>query len=495
MAPNRVLFLCVSEYGALNSFLAVCHELLQLSPATEVHLASFEAAAKPTVGAFQYALESAPTAARPTFHALPGPALTETLLAEDPDFYTMMGPPLSVWTVGTILPRVIRFMMPWEARDFVKIYRAIEELIQTLEPSLVVVDNVLCPGLSVCRTLGQKHMILCPNTLKEFIAMFQPQAQGLWKYSAPSSDLGVPVPWHKIPLNIFFVFALVYYSIRNPRASRILKEIQSKIDKIQFCNAETLSYNRPEGLKVLVASRPETDFHFPSIPSDVVTCGPIVRPAARLSGVDAELEQWLSKGPTVLINLGSLVKNTEEEAVEMAMAVRILLEESSKGKNSSSLQVLWKLKLAGDASFDEKSPIYDILKTEIESGRIRVTSWIEADPVSILASGHIICSVHHGGANTYNEAVTFGVPHVVLPVWADTYDFAHRVETLGVGRWGSRQARPSFKASELGPILLDVVLGPRAQEYQENARRIARVCGENGGAAAIAAREILASIP
>lgn len=86
------------------------------------------------------------------------------------------------------------------------------------------------------------------------------------------------------------------------------------------------------------------------------------------------------------------------------------------------------------------------------------------------------------------------MPQVVLPVWTDTYDFATRVEWLGIGRWGSPEAQPRYKAAELGPILVDVVLGPRAGEMRDNARKLARVCTKDGGGAAVAANEILQSL-
>ena len=55
-----------------------------------------------------------------------------------------------------------------------------------------------------------------------------------------------------------------------------------------------------------------------------------------------------------------------------------------------------------------------------------------------------------------------GVPHVVLPVWYDTYDFATRVEWLGIGVWGNKTAAPSIDGAELGAALVRVVTGAEA---------------------------------
>ena len=89
------------------------------------------------------------------------------------------------------------------------------------------------------------------------------------------------------------------------------------------------------------------------------------------------------------------------------------------------------------------------------------------------------------------ETYSAGVPHVVLPVWADTYDYAPRVEFLGIGRWGSRKASPKCRADELGRVLNDVILGPEADNMKKTAQNLAEVCDARGEGRKIAATEIL----
>jgi len=79
-------------------------------------------------------------------------------------------------------------------------------------------------------------------------------------------------------------------------------------------------------------------------------------------------------------------------------------------------------------------------------------------------------------------------------VWADTYDYGPRVEFLGIGRWGSRTASPKCKADELGPVLVDVVLGPEAGDMKRRARELAQVCVAKGKGRDVAAREVLARL-
>jgi len=69
----------------------------------------------------------------------------------------------------------------------------------------------------------------------------------------------------------------------------------------------------------------------------------------------------------------------------------------------------------------------------------------------------------------------------------DCYDFASRAEFLGIGRWANKQAMPKCTAQEVGPILVDVVLGPKAQEMRTRVQELAALCDKTPGAPVAAA--------
>jgi UDP:flavonoid glycosyltransferase YjiC (YdhE family) len=50
-----------------------------------------------------------------------------------------------------------------------------------------------------------------------------------------------------------------------------------------------------------------------------------------------------------------------------------------------------------------------------------------------------------------------GVLHVVLPMWVDLYDYATRVEWLGIGVWGNKASAPNWTAEELSDAFLKVL--------------------------------------
>lgn len=280
-----------------------------------------------------------------------------------------------------------------------------------------------------------------------------------------------------------------------------------------------LSIRKAHGLAELPSSfqiwQPENHYLVPSSPeseypcrvlSNVTPCGPILLPTASVGEVDPELDSWLQRGPTILINLGSMLRMDEEMTKKFATGLKTVLEQKPE------VQVLWKIRKSGGLPIlsrgkkkvdcqqtNEKTDPLDILPDEVSSGRVKVLNWILVEPLALLQSGRIVCSVHHGGSNSFHEALRYddtllircltsltskstGVPQVILPWWLDTIDFANRVEWLGIGLHGTRKAAPSVNSGELSRALLKV-LGdnPDAIRMQKIARELAEVTGRIGG--------------
>lgn len=158
-------------------------------------------------------------------------------------------------------------------------------------------------------------------------------------------------------------------------------------------NFPMLDFYRKEDL-YLFPWIPELDYPLEGIPENFISCGPLVFPPESLEKVDANLANWLQKGPTVMINLGTHFSSEEKPAVELSKALKILFTARP------DVQVLWKLKF----SWRESAEVSAIVTEYVDSGRLRIESWLDAEPATILSTGKIICSVNHGGANSYYEA-------------------------------------------------------------------------------------------
>ncbi len=74
------------------------------------------------------------------------------------------------------------------------------------------------------------------------------------------------------------------------------------------------------------------------------------------------------------------------------------------------------------------------------------------------------------------------MPQVVLPVWYDTYDFANRVEHLGIGLWASKATPPHVNADEFSRAVTAVVdKGEEGRRRRARAGELGEVCRKAGG--------------
>lgn len=85
------------------------------------------------------------------------------------------------------------------------------------------------------------------------------------------------------------------------------------------------------------------------------------------------------------------------------------------------------------------------------------------------------CLISHGGLNSTLEALSFGIPLIVLPFFGDQHGVAARVAYHGVGEW---LAPKKATLGNLGPLVRHVVTDP---SYRQNASRMAAAIRGSGG--------------
>ncbi|KAK5658314.1 hypothetical protein OQA88_2290 [Cercophora sp. LCS_1] len=501
--PKRILLLTNSEHGQANVFLATAYALLTADSNIEVHFASFPRIHSSVLATSAHALQAEPSARPIIFRPISG---IDMVTAWSRPSLTAERESLAE-THSTLHHAVRRMLLllhvtlPWTGPEFHQITNSITDICNTVQPVLTAVDPVFSPGLTVLRHLGARFVVLSPNTIKDFSMPFQPDGEALWRYPCIGSPHPFPVPVAHIPANILLVvLALVIARFFDFHRREVQEYLAQHGGGAVLTTLNDLSLDSKLGIKFLVANLREIEFPLRVVPEHVVPCGPMLRPTLPLKMVDAELAGWLAKGPTVYINLGTHVFLDEDAAVEMAGALRIMFRAVDgvlwRDGRLRGLRVLWKLSRKGKYEVREKGcRVWETLGREMEDGRVRVVEWIDAEPSAVLESRTIVCAVHHGGANSFLEAVDAGVPQVVLPVWMDTYDFARRAEVLGIGRWGNqREEGVVCRAKELGDVLIDVLVGGRASVYRSRARELGELCRRQGGGRVRAARAILREV-
>ena len=302
---------------------------------------------------------------------------------------------------------------PWDQEEYLAAIENCKEIIAAIKPNVVLVDAIFRAAFDACELVGQKCMVMSPVGVKEVAVSVQPYLAAFWKYPVSvvrsifdsssstnshlvslSSGFPFPLKWWQVPLNIYLYIRLIIHIMTSPK----LKKIRALRGSLGF--KSLFGPKHYSGVTCVCPALTEIDFPFAVIPENMLLCGPIVIPFDPLEESDPALMKWLDNGPTVMINLGSHVLSDEKLAREMAGAFRILLNYHDQ-QGSSNIQVLWKAKASGD----NQKVINEIIGKEIKEGRVKVVAWLDAEPVSILQHPNVVCTVHHGGANSFYEGV------------------------------------------------------------------------------------------
>ncbi|KAJ5718684.1 hypothetical protein N7488_004330 [Penicillium malachiteum] len=439
--PN-ILFLTNSELGQANVSLAVAEEFL-FQGEFRVHIASF----KPLAASVEALNRRCPSIHSALFHEIDGPCMEDLAIRSHVGLIHH-----KPGVIGTAegFQKVNRAMSSWKSSEYTRAYQRCLDILKVTQPGVAVLDPLLHVGLDACQHLTTRLVVLWPVPPKDIVILNQPNARVLWHYPMVGSGYSYPLPWTSILPNMYLVLrAAISMSTRNP------PERPSSLNKEEGKSPFPLKNAYSKESLHLTPAFPQMDFPL-HIPSNVICCGPILRRHSSLSEVDPEMQAWL-KQKTILISLGSHVRPSETVAVEMAKAIRVVLNKHTQ------FQVLWKLRY----DWQESAAFRKVLGTFIDEGSVMIVPWIQAEIISVLETGKIAVYVHHGGANSYFEACKYlfcarvGAPQVILPQWLDTYDCATRVEWLGIGVHGSRKSAPGIEATEFALAMDKVICDER----------------------------------
>lgn len=199
---NTVLFLTNSEYGLSNVFVASAYALLERHPEFQVHYASFGEIATRIERVSDYALQKTPSARQILFHQLPGPSFVTNMVNSGRTLAGAVHPP--GFASASVASRDMPFYVsPWSGEDHFAIYSKVTgrenhalmandpgllilnintDIIDKVDPALVVLDVFLRPAIDAARNRGRLHAFICALTPIEFFPLHQPYLGWLWKY-------------------------------------------------------------------------------------------------------------------------------------------------------------------------------------------------------------------------------------------------------------------------------------------------------------------------
>lgn len=456
---NTVLFLAHAEPGQINVQLATVQALVEAHPEIDVHFASFSTAAGYVERASAFALAKTPDA-RITFHELPGPdrgtALAHRYGCGNRSIDECISHSPGAAGAHDLVSQLEVAVITWNGTEHYAIYEEVIRLVGEIDPAVVVLDYLLRPGVDAVRHLNRAHVMITPNALADVVMFMQSYGAGLWKYPALGTGFSFPVPWRQIPENLYVNLRFIYSVFFKPLSQDVLAYLREKgvkpIDLVDL---------RPDAL-LISQTLPGASLPVAKVPANVRAVGAPLLDSAPAAEQDADLVAWLQQ-PTVVVNLGSLFKYSEERASIMAESIRWMLQ-------NTDVQVLWKMAPHTDFGDAYAAPLQEF----VDQKRLKISRWLPIDTLGLLEAGRVVAFVHHGGASSYHEAVVAGVPQVVIPLWEDHYNFAQLAQDLGIGVYACRGTAPAWTVDCLVDAFGKVVVESREMlERHAVAKRIA----------------------
>ncbi|KAK8088299.1 2-hydroxyacylsphingosine 1-beta-galactosyltransferase [Apiospora hydei] len=446
---NTALFVVTSDHGLSNVHLATAQGLLERHPHVRLHFASF-APLKPRLHRISSHSQN-PNKHDVQFHLIDGLSVIDTCITHGKNTSNLIHP-RGLAGIAHLCKDMQLLVSPWAGDEHLSIYSQVKSIIDEVDPA-VVVDTALRPALDATRDKNRLYAFITPNTLIDNFPAEQPWAKMLWKYPAYGSGIPYPVPWSNIPENILLNVRFIWSMLSMPgmKEKRNFFKAHGLTDPISF-----LRLHRPD-VPWLTQTTPGASLPVDFVPPNVTCTGPMTLSLGSAAEQDEELAAWLARAPTILINLGGDLR----------------------------VQVLWKFRKEGlysDSFMDSLAPF-------TKNGRLRVEHWLAVEPLSLMETGNVIVSVHHGGSGCYHEAISAGIPHVILPLWLDLYGFAQLGESIGVAVWGCRETNPYWTPNCLYRDIVREIQSSEGLTLQEKSRELGLRLQQNPGRY-IAAQEI-----
>lgn len=188
---KTVLFLTNAERGQANIFLAVAHALLKSNAAINLHFASFAKLEDEVLSVWEQVSKTVPGAKPISFHTIQGMSMEEGLKDYIPttdipcrrnylpeSYLTPLGFKATLRAISDTMVLAV----PYSAPEMARVVESTINIIQNVDPNLVVIDTLMSAGLTACHHLGVEYVFLSPNSIKDSAMPAQPKAAGLWKF-------------------------------------------------------------------------------------------------------------------------------------------------------------------------------------------------------------------------------------------------------------------------------------------------------------------------
>jgi hypothetical protein len=116
-----------------------------------------------------------------SFHALPGQSVKQMVVSKGKPFLPKHAPGVQ-GALQSYDETMVLLLAPHEQEEYFAIFDYCVELIERVNPAVVVLDPIFAPGTDAARFLNKTQVILSPGTFKDHALHLQPRLQFVWKY-------------------------------------------------------------------------------------------------------------------------------------------------------------------------------------------------------------------------------------------------------------------------------------------------------------------------
>jgi Fe-S-cluster formation regulator IscX/YfhJ len=177
---KTVLVISNSEHGLANVHLATASALLENYPDIDIHYASFSSIRKRLEKISSFARARTPVARDIVFHEIEGVTFAEAIMEEGRNFIL---PPASAG-MSSFADDFQLWISPWSAGDHMNIFHELSDIIDDVDPAVVVLDTWLRPAIDATRIKNRQHAFVTPNIVMDNFLGLQPLATRFWKFPA-----------------------------------------------------------------------------------------------------------------------------------------------------------------------------------------------------------------------------------------------------------------------------------------------------------------------
>lgn len=209
---RTILFFALAESGQINVQLATSQALLEKHPDLAIHFASFSPIRQKVSHVSSFVRNRTPSAKELAFHELPGPDRMAAMHRQmnGTGALECLAHPPGARGAALLAQQLELALWPWSGEEHTAIYQRCIDIVEEIDPALVVIDFAFRPAIDAVEHLNRHHAIISPLALADIFGSQQPYGAALWKYPAlvlppsqhqtfieliaPQLGYGLPVP-------------------------------------------------------------------------------------------------------------------------------------------------------------------------------------------------------------------------------------------------------------------------------------------------------------